>query len=325
MNKPNAFSVPDFDSLMASFTVAAVDYVALKNVEKSALLATALQNKSELLTQVMESNMIQFQAMLREQNYWALQMFRKYVSETEMVDLLASQYQLTRQVIIPADTSVFPPVTAVMESNDDLLRRFDLAPYQFHCTGTRMGYKFHALTLDEKPFITVDGDEKGVTMRFEFPSEVQPALVKDASARMLEAYTGKVQVAILSRETESGIASEGLLNRVETYLNRDDIGQETDEVKAVSAVPVTYQYRAICYTDGDPSKDITKAAAKQTVSDFVSLSHKLNGRVDRLEAGHVLYALGFGRVELLSPVADIICAWNEAPYCTEIIIDVKAQ
>lgn len=325
MSTPQAFTIPNFDDLFAEFKQAAVDYVAQTDSEKSADLAEAFANESELLSQVTASFIIKHQAMLREQNYWALQMFRKFVTESDMVDLLAMQYGLTRQTVTEADDSVFPPVEAQMESNEDLLRRFDLAPYQFHTTGTRQGYKFHALTLDARPFITIESEETAVTMRFEFPTDQQPVPVKDAAARMLSANTGKVEVAILSREQPNGVATQGLITRVGNYLNRDDIAQESDDITVKSATPKNYTINAVCYTDGDPNNDVSQADAVAAGQAFADSEQKLEGRIDRLELGHVLYDLGYSRVELTSPVADVVCGWDEAPYCEEINIEVRSQ
>lgn len=322
---PQAFTIPNFEELFAEFKQAAVTYVAQTDSEKATSLGQAFANESELLSQVTASFIIKHQAMLREQNYWALQMFRKFVTESDMVDLLAMQYGLVRQTIAPADDSVFPPVEAQMESNDDLLRRFDLAPYQFHTTGTRQGYKFHALTLGERPFISIESEESAITMRFEFPKESQPALVKDAAARMLTPNSGEVEVAFLSRETPNGVPSEALLTRADKYLNRDDIAQESDNVTVKAAKPKNYTVKAICYTDGDPSKDVSQEDAEQAVQVFVNSAHQLEGRIDRLELGHVLYELGYSRVELLEPINDVVCEWDEAPYCSEVIINVKAE
>ena len=325
MSVPEAFTIPNFEDLFAEFKQAAIDYVAQTDSDKAASLEQAFTNEAELLSQVTASFIIKHQAMLREQNYWALQMFRKFVIESDMVDLLAMQYGLTRQTVTPADDSVFPPVEAEMESNEDLLRRFDLAPYQFHTTGTRQGYKFHALTLDARPYITIESEETAVTMRFEFPTESQPVPVKDAAARMLEPNSGKVEVAILSRENADGTASDELLGRVSTYLNRDDIAQESDDITVKSVTPKAYAIEAVCYTDGDPNNEVSQEDAGVAVQAFVDYQQKLEGRIDRLELGHVLYDLGYSRVELSSPVADVVCNWDEAPYCSEVIINVKAE
>lgn len=325
MSVPQAFTIPNFEDLFAEFKQAAVDHVAQTDSEKSADLAEAFANESELLSQVTASFIIKHQAMLREQNYWALQMFRKFVTESDMVDLLAMQYGLSRQTIKAADDSVFPPVDAQLESNDDLLKRFDLAPYQFHTTGTRQGYKFHALTLDERPYISIESEESAVVIRYEFPTESQPALVKDAAPRMLTPNSGEVEVAILSRENEDGTASTDLLLRANNYLNRDDIAQESDNITVKSVTPKEYKVHAVCYTDGDPTKDVSQEDAVVAVQSFVNAEQKLEGRIDRLELGHVLYDLGYSRVELTLPIADVVCDWDEAPYCSEITINVKAE
>ena len=185
-------------------------------------------------------------------------MFRKFVTESDMVDLIALQYNLKRQTLVPEDTSVHPPQPAVMESNEDLLKRFDLAAYQFHTTGTRMGYRFHALTLDERPKITLKSEQNVVTVQYEFPTETVSNPVKDAQPRMVEPNSGKVANAILSRETPTGEPSQALLDRVEAYLNRDDIAQESDEISVKAPVFKDYTIHVVVRTGANPHSDFTR-------------------------------------------------------------------
>lgn len=325
MTIPNAFKEPSFEALFDDYVAFAVNYVQESNPEMAIQLEEAFRNEAETLAQVTQAFMLKRLAEIREQNYWALQMFRKFVTESDMVDLLAAQYQLKRQVLIPEDINIFPPKAAVMESNDSLLQRFDLAPYMFHTTGTRAGYRFHALTLDERPTITVSSEPGAVVMRFEFPKESQPAQVKDARAKMLVPNSGQVQVALVSRENPDGTASPELIKRASDYLNRDDIAQETDEVTVKSCVPKPYVIEATLFTGGDPVNDISKEEAQRAALTFADKSQLLEGRVERLELGHVFYSLGAKRVEITKPTADVLCLWDEAPHCTEVIINVKAQ
>ncbi|MFA0690627.1 baseplate J/gp47 family protein [Vibrio splendidus] len=325
MSKPKAFVEPTFEALLKEYIDFAVGYVASDNQEQAQSLREALENNSELAAQLVQSFVMKRIGEIREQNYWALQMFRQFVTESDMVDLLALQYQLKRQVLVPADDSVFPPKPALMESNESLLQRFDLAPYQFHTTGTRAGYRFHALTLDERPTITVDSEEEAVVMRFEFPKEATPNPVKDAAARTTEPNSGKVTVALVSRENIDGTASAELISRASTYLNRDDIAQESDELTVKSGTPKPYKMNVVVYTGGDPSNDISKADAQAAATLFADKAHKLEGRVDRLELGHVFYSLNAKRVVINEPLQDVVCSWDEMPYCTEVVIHVRAE
>ncbi|UIP28891.1 baseplate J/gp47 family protein [Photobacterium sp. TLY01] len=323
MNIPNAFQVPDFETLLAEYKQHAIDYLTQKDSDKAAEVAEAFANESELLAQITQAFVLKRIAEIREQNYWALQMFRKFVTDSDMVDLLALQYNLKRQVLEPADDSVFPPVPAVMESDNDLLRRFDLAPYQFHTTGTRMGYKFHALTLDERPTITLTTEPHALVMRYDFPNLTRPMPVRDAVAKTLIPHSGQVHIAVLSRESPDGTASDALLNRVSGYLNRDDIAQESDELIVQSARAKPYRIEATLITGGDPLHAVSPNEAKAAAQAFADSVQQLGGFVDRLKLGDVLYSLSPKRVILQNPADDIECEWDEAPYCTEIVIHVQ--
>ncbi|MBY7859119.1 baseplate J/gp47 family protein [Vibrio fluvialis] len=323
--KPKAFVEPEFETLLAEYIGYAVQYCAGHDEEKASYLQQALTTDSELLAQVLQALILKYIADTREKNYWALQMFRKYVTESDMVDLLALQYNLKRQTLESGDTSVFPPKPAVMESDDDLLRRFDLAAYQFHTTGTRLGYKFHALTLDERPLITVESEDDAVVVRYTFPDAAPSALVKDAAARMTEANTGKVVVAILSRESVDGIPSSDLLARAGKYLNRDDIAQESDEVTVKAAVIKPYIMEVALYTGANPNNHVTEELAVRAGTQFAERKHRLEEIIDLEEIGHEFYELGVKRVKVIQPAADVVCAWDEAPHCTEVIVHVRAE
>ncbi len=325
MKIPQAFVIPEFEALYRDYTAFAVDYVSQQDLEKGQALSEAFSNESELLAQTTQAFLLKRIAEIREQNYWALQQFRKFVTESDMVDLLALQYGLKRQVLKEGDDSVFPPKPPTLESDKDLLRRFDLAPYQFHTTGTRAGYKFHALTLDERPLILIDSDDHAVVMRFEFPDLERPAPVKDAAARMLEPNSGKVSIAILSRESADGTASPALIERVYNYMNRDDIAQESDEITVKSAISTPYKIEATLFTGAEPGNDIGIEGASQAAWDFAEKSHRLDGRIDRLELGHEFYKLGVKRVSIAQPTADVVCDWDEAPHCVEVMIHVRAE
>lgn len=323
--KPKAFQEPDFETLLGEYIGYAVAHCAAQDEDKAKQLREAFSNQGELLAQVTQAFVLKRTAEIREQNHQALQMFRKYVTDSDMVDLLALQYSLKRQVIEAGDDSIFPPKPAVMESNESLLQRFDLAPFQFHTTGTRLGYRFHAMTLEERPTISVSSEPDAVVMRYEFPDHALPNPIKDAQARMLEANSGKVCVALLSRSSPNGVPSAQLLERARVYLNRDDIAQESDEVTVKAAVPKPYQIEVTLFTGADPNNHINNASAVATAWQFAEKAQKLGGIIDREEVAHIFYELGAKRAKVQAPAADVLCAWDEAPHCTEVIVNVRSE
>ncbi|WP_158161237.1 baseplate J/gp47 family protein [Grimontia hollisae] len=324
MTVPNAFQTPEFETLLNEYVQYVLAYVGEKKPELKEQIEEALSNEGELLAQVVQALMLKRIAEIREQNHQALQMFRKFVTDSDMVDLLALQYGLKRQVMQAGDDSVFPPKPPVMESDESVLQRFDLAPYQFHTTGTRAGYKFHALTLDERPTIMMESLPDELVMRFTFPNLTRPMPIKDASPKMLEPNSGRVCVAILSRESDDGTASAALLERARRYLNRDDIAQETDDVTTKSAVPVPYRIVVDAYTGADPGNHITQQQAMDAAQAFADKVHRLGGIVDREEVAHVMYELGAKRAKVREPANDVFCEWDQAPYCTEVVINVQS-
>ncbi|MBF0169321.1 MAG: baseplate J/gp47 family protein, partial [Alphaproteobacteria bacterium] len=61
---------------------------------------------------------------------------------------LGAWYGVERLTVTPADNNAVPPVAAVMESDDRLRRRIQLAPEGFSTAGPVGAYLFHGLSAD---------------------------------------------------------------------------------------------------------------------------------------------------------------------------------
>lgn len=321
MAAPNVFDVPDFEDLLLKYKTAITTYIANNDLPNLGNVSQALQNESTLLSMVIQAMTLARQDEIRQWNYHARQMFRKYVSDPKAVDALAAQFGLERQVIKKGNPNAYPPIPDTMESDEHLLRRYDLAPFGLHTTGTRHGYKFHALSLGERPVITLETYGKTITQTYDFPDLKGELLIKDADCRMLEPNSGKVELVIL-RNDGNGTPSAALIQRVSDYMNRDDIAQKTDELTVRGASIVNYTIDVTVYSEGDPDYSVDADAVKQALQAFTDKAHKLGSRVDKNQVSYVALDLGAKRVVVTQPSADIVCNWDQAPYCTEVVVNV---
>lgn len=288
-----------------------------------AAITETLENNAEMLVVLLQA-MSQVVTTRERRTNWQLRQLLVLWANGSNLDARVADMGITRQVIKEGDPNAVPPIEAEMESDDDLRFRALLAPYGFATTGSRTAYRFHAMTLGEKPLVTIESPDAGtVTLTYKFPDESPPASVRDASARVIEPQTGKVGVWILSRETENGIPSSDLLATASKYLNRDDVALESDEITVYPAAPLEYTVKAVLHGKNTPDGLIDIDTITQTVETYTKNALRLEGRIDI----SVLYWLlqspqSVVSVELLEPTESVVANHTQAPYCTDVNLEV---
>ncbi|HCL6917787.1 TPA: DUF3850 domain-containing protein [Escherichia coli] len=90
-----------------------------------------------------------------------------------------------------------------------------------------------------------------------------------------------------------------------------------DRVTVQSAAIVEYQINATLYLYPGPESEPIRAAAVKKLEAYITAQHRL-GRDIRLSAIYAaLHVEGVQRVELASPLADIVLNSTQASFCTE--------
>lgn len=317
---PDAVVVPPFEQQLQKFKIIVIDHIAQTDPAMAQQVAETLNNKAELSTKLVEACTVVLQTRIREVNEDALQMFA-YWAEGNNLDVKVSDLGLKRQTISPGDPNAFPQVPPTMESDDALKLRYWLAPYSFSNAGPRLGYKYHAMTLGERPTVTVESPEAGkIVVTYQISTDTQASKVKDASG--VKVGAGKVKVPVLSREG-NGTASPELLAAVSAYFERDDVAPTTDEVEPASAEILPYTIHAIAYINRGPDAAIAEASARQALANYANQQHRLKALIDPGKVKHVLYSLGAEKVDLQHPAEEIQASELQAPFCTDIHVEIK--
>lgn len=207
------------------------------------------------------------------------------------LDNLAALVGVVRRTLQPANPETGAP--AVLESDDDLRRRFLLAPDSFSLAGPTAAYVFHALTADGR--------------------------VRDASAT--SPAPGDVVVAVLSTEGD-GTASPALLAIVEAAVGADDVRPLTDRVTVQSAdiVPFAIDARLTLYPG--PTEDIVLAAANARLADLLAENRRIGRDVSRSALFAALHVPGVQKIDLVEPAADIVLTDLQAGNATPIAVTV---
>lgn len=327
MKAPDILTVEPFEVMRERFINDFFYPHAVKEVgaEMAKLLTTGLRSPNESAALLLDAMVLFRQQETRNDNYKYLQNFSETATDSEMIDLVVSRLGVKRQVIQPEDNTVFPPKAAVMESDTSLLLRYSLAPYGLATTGTRTGYKFHAMTLGERPLITVYRESASVIIqRFEFTSTEGITRPKDAEPRMVTPNSGEVQIRVLS-PIGDGTADQALQDAVLAYCSRPDIAQESDYITTVSADINPYAIVIDAWEETAPTRLIDRVGLTQALNEYVEKQHKLGGEIQRSRIDQIAHNHNAKKLNIISPANDVLCDWFEAPYCQGVTVNVRAN
>jgi len=222
------------------------------------------------------------------------------------LDGLASRYNIERLTIQPANPDANPPEPAVMESDDALRRRVQMAFDGLNTAGSIDGYIFHALGAD--------------------------GLVRDALATSPQPT--EIELTILSNEG-NGHASNQLIETVRAHfgisadgsqqLGTSKVRPQGDRVSVQSAEIISYQVSAIIYLQQGPDASVIRQQAIADAQHYADEQHRLGADITRSGLHRALHQPGVDNVELTSPPGNISVNGTQAAYCTSIDVNSEAS
>lgn len=212
------------------------------------------------------------------------------------LDGLASRYNIKRLTIEPAEK---PPIPAVMERDDALRRRVQMAFDGLNTAGSVDSYIFHALSSD--------------------------GLVRDAQA--YSPQPTEIVLTILSHIND-GTVSTDLIEKVRAYFGvsadgnsqkgASKIRPQGDRVTVQSAVIIDYDVVAVLHIQPGPASGPILTKARAAVQQYTSAQHRLGASITRSGLHAALHQPGVDNVDLQSPASDITTTAISAAYCTNI-------
>ncbi|MBG7489180.1 baseplate J/gp47 family protein, partial [Pseudomonas aeruginosa] len=239
---------------------------------------------------------------LLEENAYREMLWRQRVNEAALANMLASaqgadldqlaaNYNVRRLVIQPGDPSKVPPVPELLESDDSLRERAQMAWEGLSTAGPRNSYIFPPPAADGR-----GGDASAVS-----PS---PAVV----------------VVTVQAAQGNGSAPADLLAIVDAYLNDADRRPVADRLTVQSAQVLEYRVDATLYlaTIGPESEPILDAARARLTA-YVHQRRRLGMEVSESAVHAALHVEGVRKVTL-SNWSDIAATPAQAPYCTGITL-----
>lgn len=207
------------------------------------------------------------------------------------LDHIGATRGVVRLTLDPGDAEALPPVLPTYERDADFRKRIQLAPEGYTTAGSEGGYIFHGLGAS--------------------------ALVKDIQA--LSPAPGEVTIYVLSREGD-GTADGDLIDAVTAALTAEDVRPLTDSVTVQTAAVTTYDIVAELVMYPGPDAEVVRAAAQAAATAYAAAVHRIGYDVTLSGLYAALHQPGVQKVNLISPLADIVAGDGEASFADTITV-----
>ena len=302
----NTFTAIDLRLLPVPHIVEQIDYeqilaerkafmVSLWPIEQQATIAARLALESEPLTKLLQENAYRETLWRQRVNEAAMANMLSLAMDQDL-DNLAANFNVKRLMIQHADPAANPPVQQVMESNDSLRERAQMAWEGLSTAGPRNSYIIHARAADGR--------------------------VADATA---QSPSPAVVVVTVQAVLGDGSAEPALLAVVEAYLSDEDRRPVADRLTVQTAQVLSYPVNArLLLATRGPETEPVLAAAEKRVLAYVHQRRRLGMQVSESALHAALHVEGVRKVELLNWL-DINATPYQAPYCTGVTLTVGVE
>ncbi|MNH76741.1 Baseplate J-like protein [compost metagenome] len=288
---PDVVEQIDYEQILAERKAYAV---SLWPADQQAAVAATLAVESEPMTKLLQENAYREMLLRQRVNEASLaNMLAK--AKGKDLEQLAGNVNVERLVVTPGNSAAVPPIVAVMESDDSLRERAQMAWEGLSTAGPRNSYILHARSADGR--------------------------VADATA---ESPSPAVVVVTVQGLVGDGSVNQALLDVVSRYLSDDDRRPVADRLTVQSATVLPYHVDAVIYlaTTGPEAEPIREAAQARLVT-FITQRRRLGVEISESAIHAALHVEGVRKV-VLSNWTDITPSEAEAAYCTGYSVAVGA-
>ena len=302
----NNFAAIDLSQLPPPQIVEQIDFELILAKRKAYMISLwPLEEQAEIAARLdMESEPL---AKLLQENAYRETIWRQRVNEASLANLLATargtdleqlaaNFNVKKLVIQEGRPSAMPPVPRLMESDDSLRERTQMAWEGLSTAGPRNSYIFHARAADGR--------------------------VADATA---ESPSPAVAVVTVQSLLGDGTASADLLALVNTYLSDEDRRPVADRLLVQGAEILNYQVKAQLFLlSSGPESEPILAAAEHRLLAYVHQRRRLGMEVSESALHAALHVEGVRKVELEGWV-DIVATKAQVPFCTKVTVTRGAE
>lgn len=291
---PDVVETLDYETIVAERMAR---FVSFFPAGQRAEVARTLQLESEPIVKLIQENAYRETVLRQRINDAARARMLAYAKGKDL-EHVAANHNVKRLVVSPADDTKNPPTPVVMEDDDSLRKRTQLAFEGLSTAGPREGYKFHARSADGR--------------------------IADVSA--ISPAPCEVVITVLGKEGDGSVGQE-VLDNVAAALSDEDVRPLADRVTIQSARIMPYTIDATVYTrTAGPERELVLAEARRRVDAHRRESRRLGRDIDRSAINNALFSEGVSRVEIRLPAEDLALDATQAGYCTGVsVIDGGAR
>ncbi|AWX15597.1 baseplate assembly protein [Mergibacter septicus] len=287
---------PDFIeplSFEAIFNARKIAFIRLYPEEEQSTWQQRLSLESEPIVKLLQENAYR-ELILRQQiNNRALAVSLAHAKGADL-DNIAGNYNVKRLVIQNGDQTANPPLPEILESDEALRYRTQLAFDSISTAGAKSSYEYHTLSADGRV----------------------------ADVNVISPSPCHVTVTILSH-LNNGQANSELLDKVRNALNDENVRPVADRVTVQSAEIHQYQITATIYTYKAPEAEPIKNLAERRLSEFVNRKLRLGKDINISAIHAALHVEGVQRVEVTEPSQNIVLTGQQAGFCSQINLTVR--
>lgn len=284
--KLNQIAAPDVVEALDFETILSAMIADL--IERAPELEAVLALESDPLAKILEICAYRELIMRQRVNDASRQVMLATADGTNL-EQLGALLGVVRLTVTPAQPDAVPPVAAVMESDDVLRLRIQLALEGFAAAGPRGAYEFHARSASP--------------------------LVADVAVDSPD--PGAVRVTIMSAEGD-GTPSVGLLNTVQDALSAEDVRPLCDTVAVQGPIITEYQIAATLDIAQGPDGGVVLDRARASVQAYADSVRRIGQPVTVSGLHAALHRDGVVRVTLASPAAEVDPGPIGLANCTQI-------
>lgn len=288
---PTVVEQLDYESILTERKAYAI---SLWPEDKREEVAATLALESEPLTKLLQENAYRELILRQRVNEAALGVMLASAKGNDL-EQLAANVNVVRLTITPADTTAVPPVAAVMEDDESLRERAQMAWEGLSTAGPRNSYILHARSADGR--------------------------VADATA---ESPSPAVVVVTVQGATGDGSVPQAVLDIVAAYLSADERRPLGDRLTVNSAQVIPYSVDATLYMASNGAEnEPVRAAAETSLLAYVNKRRRLGVEVPASAIYAALQVEGVSKV-ILTGWSDISPTSAQAAYCTGVSVKIGA-
>lgn len=251
-----------------------------------------------------------------------------YAKDADL-DNRAADYGVERLTIRAADPDAVPPVAAVMEIDEALRYRTRLSLEALSVAGSRGAYEYHGLSASaELVNVSVDSPRfSGIALDAAVKAQLPDGaivVVCDYTAGLANPLPGDVSLAILPRLDSTTPAAQ-LVTTVQAALSAESVRPITDRPRVQAGAAADFKVQAVLQVEAGPDPAVVKDTARKGLDAAIAEARRLEGQLPLSAIYAALHVTGISRVDLIHPVAGMVCDKRHFPNCTSISLTTQVM